>query len=174
MLYRSLGTSVRADRPLDTNSHSPSGDEASPGNRPETPTMAIGAVASPKVSPMPVSGTRVRNQPVVRSGWWWEWECEDGVHRTQVRAFFVCMKRCNFAAVFNAHNAMRTEITRGRTRIAKRARQRLRNHNNNNERMWTRWGEGRWQDSQGHACNKSSSIMLNTHAGQSTRVVYPR
>lgn len=125
MLYRSLGTSVRADRPLDTNSHSLSGDEASPGNRPETPTMAIGAAASPKVSPMPVSGTRVRNQPVVRSGWWWEWECEDGVRRTQVRAFFVCMKRCNFAAVFNAHNAMRTEITRGRTRIAKRERQRL-------------------------------------------------
>lgn len=68
MLYRSLGTSVRADRPLDTNSHSPSGDEASPGNRPETPTMAMGAVASPKVSPMPVSGTRVRSQPVVRGG----------------------------------------------------------------------------------------------------------
>lgn len=37
-----------------------------------------------------------------------------------------------------------------------------------------RWGEGRWQDSQGHACNKSSSIMLITHAGQSTRVAYPR
>lgn len=28
--------------------------------------------------------------------------------------------------------------------------------------------------SQGHACNKSSSIMLNTHAGQSTKVAYPR
>lgn len=74
MLYRSLGTSVRADRPLDTNSHSVSGDEASPGNRPETPTIAMGAVASPKVSPMPVSGTRVRSQAQWFVVWWWEWE----------------------------------------------------------------------------------------------------
>lgn len=85
--------------------------------------MAMGAVASPKVCPMPLSGIRVRNHPVVRGRIAWEWE--DGVclcvlHRTRVRASFVCMKRSNFAAVLNARNAMHKKTTRGRTRIAKR------------------------------------------------------
>lgn len=119
MLYRSLGTSARADRPLDTNPQSPSGDQASPGKRPETHTMEMGVVASRKVfSIVVVVGSGVSHLSVVRRGASWR----IGVHRTQVRAFLVCMERYNLAVVsgvFNARDAMQKKVTRGRTRIAK-------------------------------------------------------
>lgn len=125
MLYRYLGTSARADRPLDTNSQCPAGDQALPGKRPETQAMGMGAVASTKVSSILVSPHRLRSQPLVRGSE----ECEFGGSAcTEPKSvpFLVCMERYNLAVVsgvFNARDAMQKKVTRGRTRIAKQKKQ---------------------------------------------------
>jgi hypothetical protein len=68
MLYRSFGTSLRADRPSEISSHNLSGDEASPGKRPETPTMATGIVESPYVSAILGTGYLITTSEISESG----------------------------------------------------------------------------------------------------------
>lgn len=108
MLYRSLGTSARADHPLDTNSV-PSWRSGAPGEAPGNTSNGYGCSGIDKgvlhsgdSSSAPESATCP--WVVRRSASW-----RIGVHRTQVRAFLVCMERYNLAVVsgvFNARDAM--------------------------------------------------------------------